>query len=56
MCDSNVGVARRIEVESVSKEIAELMKELDKDVGGEHVDVPVKKLRRVTERLTKILG
>ncbi|MGY4434902.1 hypothetical protein ACVWWO_007379 [Bradyrhizobium sp. F1.13.1] len=31
MCDSNVGVVRRIEVESISEDMAEFLKKLDSE-------------------------
>ena len=55
MCDSNVGVARRIEVEQVSKEISDLVKELEKEIHGDDVHIPVQKVKHVTNRLNKII-
>ena len=55
MCDDKVGVAKRIDVERISKEVAELVKALDKEV-GENVDVPVPHVRRVTKGLESIIS
>jgi hypothetical protein len=57
MCTNNVGVVKRIEVEQISKEISDLVKELDKEIshGRDHVDLPVQKVKHVTTRLNKIL-
>jgi hypothetical protein len=55
MCDQNVGVAKKIDVERVSKDIAELIKALDKEVKGDEVHVPVKKVKDVSEKLARII-
>lgn len=34
MCSNNVGVAKRLDLESISEDIAKLVKELDKEVEG----------------------
>ena len=52
MCDNNVGVARRIDLESISRDIADLMKQLDKEVEG---DIKVSDVRKIEEKLTKII-
>jgi len=54
MCSNNVGVARRIEVEKVSKEIAELVKTLEAEVHGEEVNIPVKQAKKVAKSLEKL--
>ena len=56
MCNETVGVAKRIEVEAISKEISELIKVLDGEVNGHDVDVPVQHVKRVTEGLEKIIS
>jgi hypothetical protein len=55
MCDNNVGVAKRIEVERISKEIAELVKALDEEVNGDDVNIPVQKVKKVKEKLDKMI-
>lgn len=55
MCDNNVGVAKRIEVERVSKEISDLVKALEKEIKGDEVNIPVQKVKHVKERLGKII-
>ena len=56
MCDNNVGVAKRIEIEKISKDLAELVKALDKEVHGEDVKVPVAHVKKVTQGLDKIIS
>jgi hypothetical protein len=55
MCTNNVGVARRIDAERVSKELADLIETLHKEVKGEEVHLPVPKVKKVVEELTKII-
>jgi hypothetical protein len=55
MCDNNVGVAKRIEVERISQEIADLVKALDDEMNGDDVNIPVQKVQSVAERLHKII-
>jgi hypothetical protein len=52
MCDSNVGVAKRIDLENISKDIAELVKQLDKEVEG---DIQVRDVKKIEEKLKKIV-
>lgn len=52
MCDNNVGVAKRIELESISKDIAALVKELEEKVEG---PVKVSHLKAVETKIQKIL-
>ena len=56
MCDNNVGVAKRIEVEKISKEISDLVKELEGEAHrkGDEVNIPVQKVKHVAHRLSKI--
>jgi hypothetical protein len=56
MCSNNVGVAKRIDVENLSKEIADLVKILDKEVAGAEVNVPVQHVKNVTKALEKIIA
>jgi hypothetical protein len=56
MCDNNVGVTKRIEVERISKEISDLVKDLEKEIHGqEDVNIPVQKVKHVAHRLGKII-
>lgn len=52
MCTGNVGVARRIDLESISEDIAKLVKELDDEVEGE---VKVNELKKIGTKLEKIV-
>ena len=52
MCDSNVGVAKRLDLESISKDVADLVKQLDKEVEG---DVEVRDLKKIEAKLQKII-
>ena len=52
MCDNNVGVAKRLDLENISKDIAELVKELDKKVEG---PVQVHKLKTIEAKVQKII-
>jgi hypothetical protein len=52
MCTGNVGVARRIDLESISEDIARLVKELDNEVEGE---VKVHELKNIGAKLDKIV-
>ena len=55
MCNSDVGVVKRIEVERISKEISDLVKALDKEIKKDDVNIPVKKVKHVKERLGKLI-
>jgi hypothetical protein len=49
MCTNNVGVAKRLDLEKISKQVADLVKELDDEV---KVDVSeVKKIQQELERV-----
>ena len=51
MCNSEVGVAKRIELEKISREIADLITELDEEVT---VDVyAVKKIQKDLDEVIK---
>lgn len=52
MCDNNVGVAKRLDLESISKDIADLVKKLDKEVEG---DVDVREVKKIEAKLEKII-
>jgi len=55
MCDNNVGVARRIDVEHISEEIAALIKTLDKEVKGDEVRLPVAKVKKIAKDIEGLL-
>jgi hypothetical protein len=48
MCDNNLGVAKRLDLESMSEDIAELVKQLDREVER---DVQVRDLRQIETKL-----
>jgi hypothetical protein len=52
MCDDKVGVAKRLDLESVSKDIADLVKQLDKKVEG---PVNVHGLKTIEAKVQKIM-
>ena len=52
MCDNNVGVAKRIELESLSEDVAALVKQLEKKVEG---PVKVSHLKAIETKVQKIL-
>jgi hypothetical protein len=52
MCDNNVGVVKRLDLENISKDIAELVKELDKKVEG---PVQVHNLKTIEAKVQKII-
>jgi hypothetical protein len=52
MCDDNVGVAKRLDLESISKDIADLVKQLDKKVEG---PVQVRNLKTIEAKVQKII-
>jgi hypothetical protein len=51
MCDT-VGVAKRLDLESISKDIAELVKQLGKEVEGE---VHTKDLKKIESKVQMII-
>jgi len=53
MCDNNVGVAKRIDVETISKEIADLVKELDNEA---KVKIPVQDIKQIQKKLEKLIA
>lgn len=53
MCDNNVGVAKRLDLESISKDIAELVKQLDQEVEGE---IQVREVKKIEAKLEKIIA
>lgn len=53
MCDNNVGVAKRLDLESISQDIAKLVKELDKEVEGK---VQVSDLKKIEAKVHKIIA
>jgi hypothetical protein len=55
MCTGNVGVAKRIDVEKISKEIADLIKTLEQEIHGDDVEIPVQQVEHVRGRLGKLI-
>lgn len=55
MC-TDVGVVKRIEVEKISKDIAELVKILEKEVHGDTVTVPAGRIRKTTKAIDQVLA
>ena len=51
MCDQNVGVAKRLDIEKISKDVADLMKGLDNEVKLE-----VKKVKKIQDNLGKLVA
>ena len=50
MCDEKQGVAKRIEIEKISKEVADLVKGLD-----EEIKISVPSVRKIQRKLEKII-
>jgi len=55
MCDSNVGVAKRLDLENISKELRELIVSLDEQASTVEVDVDVKKIQHIEHRLHELV-
>jgi hypothetical protein len=55
MCDNNVGVAKRLDLEHISKEMADLIEKLNKDVKSGEVNVPVQDVKKITKKLEGII-
>ncbi len=53
MCDENVGVAKRIDLESISEDLANLVKQLDKKVEGPVDVLHLKKIEAKVQRIIK---
>lgn len=52
MCDSNVGVAKRLDLVSISEDIAEFVKKLDHEV---EVEISVDEIKKIERKLHKII-
>jgi hypothetical protein len=52
MCDNNVGVAKRLDLDSLSQDIANLVRQLGKEIEG---DVQVRDLKKVEAKVHQIL-
>ena len=52
MCTSDIGVAKRIDLESISEDLSELIKQLDKDAEGE---ISVAEVRKIEKKLGDIV-
>jgi hypothetical protein len=50
MCDSNVGVAKALDLEKISKEIADLVKGID-----DEVSVEVSDIKRIQKELEDVI-
>ena len=50
MCDSNVGVAKRMDLEKISQEVADLVKVLD-----DEVKVEVRDIKRIQKQLESVI-
>jgi hypothetical protein len=53
MCTNNVGVAKRIDLESLSEDVARLVRQLGEEVEGE---VQVDDLKNIDNKLRKIIN
>jgi len=51
MCDANVGVAKRMDLDKISKEVADLVKGIDEEVSVEVSDI--KRIQRELEDVIK---
>jgi hypothetical protein len=52
MCQNNIGVAKRIDLVSISDDIAEFVKQLDKSVD---VEISVDEIKKIQKRLHRII-
>jgi hypothetical protein len=52
MCDSNVGVAKRIDLESISEDIANFVDQLDDEID---VEISVEEIKKIEKRLHDIV-
>jgi hypothetical protein len=52
VCDNNVGVAKRLDLESISKDIADLVKKLGSEVEG---PLQTRELKQIETKVQKIL-
>ena len=52
MCSNNVGVVKRLDLESISEDVAKLVKQLEKEIEG---DVQVSELKRIEAKVQKII-
>jgi hypothetical protein len=52
MCQNNIGVAKRIDIVSISEDMAEFVKQLDKKVD---VEISVDELKKIEKKLQKII-
>jgi len=54
MCDSNVGVAKRLDLEHISDELRDLIAKLDREASGPEVEIDVKKIKDIEHKLEKL--
>ena len=52
MCKNNVGVVKLLDLESISKDVAELVKQLDKEVEGK---VHTRDLKKIEGKIQSII-
>lgn len=52
MCDNNVGVTKRLDLESISKDISDLVKQLGSEIEG---PVQVRDLKKIETKVQKII-
>ena len=55
MCDNNVGEAKRLDLGHIPKEMADLIKKLDKDAKSGEVNVPVQDVKKIIKKLEGII-
>ncbi len=52
MCDSNIGVAKRLDLVSISEDIAEFVKRLDNEID---VEISVDEIKKIEKKLHKVI-
>jgi len=52
MCDQNVGVAKRLDLVSISKEMADFVNKLDKEID---VEISVDEIKKIQRKLHKAI-
>jgi hypothetical protein len=52
MCTSAIGVAKRIDLESISEDLSELIKQLDRNAEGE---ISVAEIHKIEKKLNDII-
>lgn len=54
MCDSNVGVVKRLDLERISDELRKLIANLDEEASNAKVEIDVKKVKDIEHKLHKL--